>query len=471
MKIEQIYTGCLAQGAYYIENNGEAAIVDPLRDVQAYISRAEKSNAKIKYVLETHFHADFVSGHLDLASQTGATIVYGPTAQPSFDALVATDNQILTLGNATIKVLHTPGHTLESACFLLIDENGKEQALFSGDTLFIGDVGRPDLAQKAANMTQEGLAGLLFDSLRNKIMNLPKDIIVYPGHGAGSACGKMMSKETMDSLGHQLETNYALQASMSKDEFIVAVTNGLTPPPAYFPMNVMMNKLGYDSINNVMNRSMRPLSVSEFEVLTEEPSVLILDTRKAQDFAKGFIPNSINIGIDGSFAPWVGALIPDVKQEIIIIAEPGREEEVITRLTRVGFDYCLGFLNGGIESWIEAQKPLDAIESISVDALTERLNNSKGLILDVRKKSEYDSEHVMNAINAPLDYVNESMLLVQKDKTYFVHCASGYRSMVFVSILKARGYNNLIEVKGGFKAIKESEKFPITEYVCPSTLL
>jgi len=471
MKIEQIYTGCLAQGAYYIENNGEAAIVDPLRDVQAYISRAEKSNAKIKYVLETHFHADFVSGHLDLANQTGATIVYGPTAQPSFDALVATDNQILTLGNATIKVLHTPGHTLESACFLLIDENGIEQALFSGDTLFIGDVGRPDLAQKVANMSQEGLAGLLFDSLRNKIINLPKDIIIYPGHGAGSACGKMMSKETMDTLGHQLETNYALQTSMSKDEFVVAVTNGLVPPPAYFPMNVMMNKLGYDSIENVMNRSMRPLSVSEFEVLTEEPSVLILDTRKAQDFAKGFIPNSINIGIDGSFAPWVGALIPDVKQEIIIVAEPGREEEAITRLTRVGFDYCLGFLNGGIESWILAQKPLSTIESISVDVLTERLNESEGLILDVRKRSEYDSEHVMNAINAPLDYVNESMLLIQKDKTYFVHCASGYRSMVFVSILKARGYNNLIEVAGGFKAIKESEKFLITEYVCPSTLL
>lgn len=471
MKIEQIYTGCLAQGAYYIENNGEAAIVDPLRDVQAYITRAGKSNAKIKYVLETHFHADFVSGHLDLAQHTGATIVYGPTAQPSFDALVATDNQILTLGNATIKVLHTPGHTLESASFLLIDENGKEQALFSGDTLFIGDVGRPDLAQKAANMTQEGLAGLLFDSLRNKIMNLSKDIIVYPGHGAGSACGKMMSKETMDTLGHQLETNYALQTSLSKDEFVVAVTNGLTPPPAYFPMNVMMNKLGYDSIDNVIKRSMRPLSVSEFEVLTEESSVLILDTRKAQDFAKGFIPNSINIGIDGSFAPWVGALIPDVKQEIVIVAESGREEEVITRLTRVGFDFCLGFLNGGIDSWIGAQKPLDVIESITVDALPERLKKSEGLILDVRKKSEYDSEHVLDAINAPLDYVNDSMLLIQKDKTYFVHCASGYRSMVFVSILKARGFNNLIEVAGGFKAIKESKLFPITDYVCPSTLL
>lgn len=471
MIIEQIYTGCLAQGAYYIEDNGEVAIVDPLRDVQSYITRAEKSNAKIKYVLETHFHADFVSGHLDLAKQTGATIVYGPTAQPSFEALVATDNQILKLGNATIKVLHTPGHTLESACFLLIDEKGKEQALFSGDTLFIGDVGRPDLAQKAANMTQEGLAGLLFDSLRNKIMNLPKDVIVYPGHGAGSACGKMMSKETVDTLGHQLEANYALQTNMSKEEFVIAVTNGLTPPPAYFPMNVMMNKMGYDSIDNVMNRSKRALSVSEFEVLTEESSVLILDTRKAQDFAKGFIPNSINIGIDGSFAPWVGALIPDVNQEIVIVTEPGREEEVITRLTRVGFDNCLGFLNGGIASWIASQMPLDTIETVSVNTLSERLKSSEGLILDVRKKSEYDSEHVLDALNAPLDYINESMLLVQKDKTYFVHCASGYRSMIFVSILKARGYNNLIEVAGGFKAIKESEQFPITDYVCPSTLL
>jgi glyoxylase-like metal-dependent hydrolase (beta-lactamase superfamily II)/rhodanese-related sulfurtransferase len=474
MKIEQIYTGCLAQGAYYIESNGEAAIIDPLREVQPYIERAKQANAKIKYVFETHFHADFVSGHVDLSKATGAPIVYGPTTMPlGFDAIVATDNQEFKLGNITIKLLHTPGHTMESSCYLLLDENGKETALFSGDTLFIGDVGRPDLAQKVVeDLTQEKLASHLFDSLRNKIMVLPDDLTVYPAHGAGSACGKNMSKETTDTLGNQKATNYALRADMTKEEFTKEVITGLTAPPAYFPLNVMMNIQGYDNIDQVLERGTQALSPEAFEAAANETGALILDTRHAQEFAKGFIPNSVNIGIDGSFAPWVGAMIPDIKQQILIVAEPGREEEIVTRLARVGYDYSIGYIAGGFKSWADAGKEVDSIRSISADELAEiQANDSSINILDVRKKSEYDSEHILNATSAPLDYINESMMQVDKNKTYYVHCAGGYRSMIFASTLKARGYDNLIDIDGGFKAIKETEKFNVSDYVCPSTLL
>ncbi len=469
MTVEQIYTGCLAQGAYYIESNGEAAVIDPLREVQPYIDRAAKDGAKIKYVFETHFHADFVSGHIDLAKKTGAQIVYGPTAEPNFDALVAEDDQVFQVGDLKIKVLHTPGHTMESSCFLLSDENGKDVGLFSGDTLFIGDVGRPDLAQKAAHMTQEQLAETLYDSLHNKIMPLSDDIIVYPAHGAGSACGKNMSKETTDTLGHQKETNYALQ-DMSKAEFVKQVITGLVAPPKYFPMNVMMNKQGYESIDKVLERGQHAMTPDAFEAAANETGALILDTRDPQVFAKGFIPNSINIGINGGFAPWVGALIPDIKQEILIVAEDGKEEEVVTRLARVGYDNALGFLKGGCEAWKAAGKECDSIQSVTVDELAEAVNNGAA-ILDVRKKSEYDSEHIIDAENVPLDFINDNMAQVDKDKTYYVHCAGGYRSMVFASIMRARGYDNLIDVKGGFKAIKDAGKFNITDYVCPTTML
>lgn len=473
MKIEQIYTGCLAQGAYYIESNGEAAIIDPLREVQPYIEKAERRNATIKYVFETHFHADFVSGHKDLAEKTGAQIVYGPTTMKmGFDAVVAEDGQEFMIGNAKIKVIHTPGHTMESSCFLLYNEEGKPEAIFTGDTLFIGDVGRPDLAQKVIkDLTQDKLAAHLYDSLRNKIMPLPDDLIVYPAHGAGSACGKNMSKETSDTLGNQKKTNYALQ-EMTKEEFIKEVITGLTPPPAYFPQNVMMNIEGYDSIDEVLERGVKPLTPAQFEAAANETGALILDTRDPQTFAKGFVPNSVNIGIDGSFAVWVGAMIPDLKQEILVVADEGREEEIITRLARVGYDYALGYLEGGIENWKKSGHELDQIESISVEELAKRKSEDPDLnILDVRKNSEFLSEHVVEAENAPLDYINDSMLKVDKNKTYYVHCAGGYRSMVFNSILRARGYDNLIDINGGFKAIKESGEFAVTDYVCPTTLL
>jgi hydroxyacylglutathione hydrolase len=471
MKIEQIYTGCLAQGAYYIESNGEAVVIDPLREVEPYIQKAERRKAKIKYVFETHFHADFVSGHLDLSKKTGAPIVYGPNANPDFAAHIAKDNEEFKVGKLTFKVLHTPGHTMESTCYLLKDETGKDIALFSGDTLFIGDVGRPDLAQKAAHMTQEELAATLFDSLRNKIMPLSDDIIVYPAHGAGSACGKNMSKETSDTLGHQKAANYALRADMTKEEFVKEVTTGLLPPPAYFPLNVMLNKQGYESIDEVMKRGNIALTPDAFETAANETGALILDTRDAQTFAKGFIPNSINIGIDGSFAPWVGAMIPDIKQEILIVDEPGREEEVITRLARVGYDYTIGYLQGGIEVWKKAGKEVDEIKSISADDLAEIMKKDKEVnVLDVRKPAEYLSEHVGKAENAPLDFINDSMLKVDKNKTYYVHCAGGYRSMIFASVLKARGFDKLIDVKGGFKEIKETGKIKVTDYVCPTTL-
>ena len=474
MKIEQIYTGCLAQGAYYIESNGEAAIVDPLREVQQYVDMAARNNAKIKYIFETHFHADFVSGHVDLAKLTGAPIVYGPTKMNTgFEALIGTDGQEFKLGDIKIRLVHTPGHTMESSCFVVTDELGNDKAIFTGDTLFIGDVGRPDLAQHViADLTQEKLAGHLFDSLRNKIMPLQDDLIVYPAHGAGSACGKNMSKETSDILGNQKATNYALNPKLTKEEFIKEILTGLTLPPSYFPKNVLMNIQGYDSINEVMQRGSQSLTADNFEMVANETHALILDIRNAEDFAKGFIPNSINIGLKGSFAVWAGTLIPDIKQEILLVAEPGTEKEAITRLARVGYDHTIGFLEGGFESWKKAGKEVDTIPTVTIEqfaAIEEK--DPSILILDVRKKSEFQSEHIINAINAPLDYVNDSMLLVDKSKTYYVHCAGGYRSMVFASILKARGYENLIDVAGGFSAIKNSGKFKVTDYVCPTTLL
>jgi glyoxylase-like metal-dependent hydrolase (beta-lactamase superfamily II)/rhodanese-related sulfurtransferase len=472
MKVEQIYTGCLAQGAYYIESNGEAAVIDPLREVEPYIRRAAESGARIRYVFETHFHADFVSGHLDLSNKTGADIIYGPMARPGFEAVVAEDGQVFELGDVKLKVIHTPGHTMESSCFLLTDKQGKEVGLFSGDTLFIGDVGRPDLAQKVVSeLTQDLLAGHLFDSLRTKIMPLSDDIIVYPAHGAGSACGKNMSKETTDTLGNQKKTNYALRKDMTREEFIREVTDGLVAPPSYFPLNVMMNIKGYESIDKVLERGQHALGPDAFEVAANETGAVVLDTRDAQTFAKGFIPNSINIGIDGQFAPWVGAMIPDIRQEILLVCEDGREEEVITRLARVGYDFTIGYLKGGFKSWQEAGKETDTIESVDAGELASRSKHQTLNILDVRKRSEFLSEHLIGAENAPLDFINDSMSMIDRQKTYYVHCAGGYRSMVFNSILRARGFDNLIDIRGGFKALKESGLFQVSDYVCPSTLL
>ncbi|MDF2193570.1 MBL fold metallo-hydrolase [Paraflavitalea sp. CAU 1676] len=472
MKIEQIYTGCLAQGAYYIQSGKDAAVIDPLREIQPYITKAAANGATIKYIFETHFHADFVSGHIDLAKATGATIVYGPLAAPAFAAHIAKDNEVFKLGDITIKVLHTPGHTMESTCYLLADEDGKDTALFSGDTLFIGDVGRPDLAQKAAHMTQEELASTLFDSLRSKIMPLADDVVVYPAHGAGSACGKNMSKETSDSLGRQKQFNYALRADMTRDEFIKEVTTGLMPPPAYFPQNVKMNREGYENIADVLKHGTQALSVDAFEAAANETGALMLDTRAPEVFAQGFIPNSVNIGIDGNFAPWVGALITDIYQPILIIAEEGRAEEVVTRLARVGYDHSIGYLQGGIDAWRKAGKEVDVIESITAEELGARLAKVPGLpIADVRKESEYFSEHIVGAENMPLDYVNEQVSKLDKNKTTYIHCAGGYRSMIFNSILRARGFDKLVDVKGGFKSIKDSGQFHITDYVCPTTML
>ncbi len=470
MNVEQIYTGCLAQGAYYITSGGEAAIIDPLREVQPYIDKAQRDGVKIKYIFETHFHADFVSGHVDLAKKTGATIVFGPTtATMGYDALIAHDGQIFEIGDVQIRVLHTPGHTMESSCYLLSDEKGRDTAIFTGDTLFIGDVGRPDLAQKvASDLTREKLAGHLFESLRNKIIPLADDIIVYPAHGAGSACGKNMSKETSDTLGNQKKNNYALNLALDREQFIQEVTDGLTEPPNYFPKNVIMNIEGYESINDVMERGNRALSPDAFEEAANSTGAVILDTRNAQEFAKEFVPNAINIGIDGSFAVWVGTLIPDLKQEILIVADQGREEEIITRLARVGYDYSIGYLDGGIDAWKAAGKETDSIQSVSPEELA---NVENANILDVRKSSEYASEHVIGAKNIPLDYINLHLAEVEKEQPTYVHCAGGYRSMAFVSILRARGYHNLIDVKGGFKEMKNSNLFNVSDYVCPTTML
>lgn len=468
MKIEQIYTGCLAQGAYYITSNGEAAIIDPLREVQPYLDRAQKDGVKIKYVFETHFHADFVSGHVDLSKKTGAAIVYGPNANPEFKAIIAKDGEEFKIGNVTIKVLHTPGHTMESTCFLLRDENGKDYALFSGDTLFLGDVGRPDLAQKTASMTQDELAGLLYDSLNSKIMPLADDVIVYPAHGAGSACGKNMMKETVDTLGNQKKVNYALNQP-NKEEFVKAVTEGLLPPPGYFGMNVAMNKKGIESFDTILNNGMRALSVVEFEAAAETTDAIMLDTRDASEFAKGFIPRSINIGINGDFAPWVGALIKEVKQPILLITELGQEEETVTRLSRVGFDNVIGHLKGGFNSWKTAGKDVDTVNRISATQFANEVNVKADTIVDVRRESEYKAEHVEEAYNKPLDQINSWFAEMDPNKPFYIHCAGGYRSMIAASILKSRGHHNFKEIEGGFKAIAEAGVSK-TDYVCPSKL-
>ncbi len=467
MKIEQIYTGCLAQGAYYIVSENEAVIIDPLREIKPYLARAEKDGVTIKYVLETHFHADFVSGHVDLAKASGASIVYGPTAAPNFEAHIATDGEVLTVGKIKIKVLHTPGHTMESSCFLLIDENGKDHSLFSGDTLFIGDVGRPDLAQKAASMTQEQLAAILYHSLRTQVMTLADDVIVYPAHGAGSACGKNMSKETVSTIGEQKQNNYALRANMTEEEFVKEVTDGLATPPAYFPLNVAMNKNGYDNIDVVMERGLKKLSPTEFEVAANETDAVMLDTRSADTFRKGFVPNSVNIGLDGQFAPWVGALIPDVKQQILLIAELGKEEETIMRLARVGYDFVIGYLDGSFDSWKSAGKEVDTIERITAEEFASRVDVAKDIVVDVRRESEYEAEHVENANNIPLDFINDNISSFPKEDHFFIHCAGGYRSMIASSILKARGWDNFTEVEGGFAAISKTDVAKTT-FVCQS---
>ena len=469
MKIEQIYTGCLSQGAYYIESNGEVAIIDPLREVKTYIEKAKIDNAKIKYIFETHFHADFVSGHVTLSKETGAPIVFGPNAETSFDSIIAKNNQVFKLGNITITVLHTPGHTMESSVYLLKDKNGKDHAIFSGDTLFLGDVGRPDLAQKTGSMTAEDLAGFLFDSLRTKIMPLADDVIVYPAHGAGSSCGKKLSKETVGVLGNQKQTNYALRADMTKEEFIKEVTDGLLPPPQYFPLNVKMNKEGYDDFGDVLKRSAQALSPEAFEVAVNETEAIVLDVRHQNDFAKGHIPRSIFIGLDGGFAPWVGALIADVKKPILLVTPVGREEETITRLSRVGFDQTLGYLKGGFNAWKKASKEYDTVSSIPATIFKEAKENGDVVIFDVRKEAEFLSEHVLGANNTPLDYINNHLAKFPDTGSFYVHCAGGYRSMIAASILKSRGIHNLIDIQGGFKAIKEVN-VAVSTYVCPSTL-
>jgi len=469
MIIEQIYTGCLSQGAYYIESNGEAAIIDPLREVGSYINKAKKNKATIKYIFETHFHADFVSGHLTLAKETGATIVYGPLAKTGFDSLIAKDQQEFKIGELTLTVLHTPGHTMESTTYLLSDVSKKDIAIFSGDTLFLGDVGRPDLAQKAADMTQEDLAGILYDSLRKKIMPLADDLLVYPAHGAGSACGKNLSKETVGTLGEQKRTNYALRADMTKAEFIKEVTDGLLPPPQYFPLNVKMNKEGYEDIESVIESGTRPLSPEAFEIAANETGAIILDVRHQDDFAKGHIPQSIFIGIDGGFAPWVGAMIGNVDQAILLVTPEGREEETVTRLARVGFDNTLGYLKGGMNSWKKAAKTIDTVKGIEVANFKSLAEKEQLNIFDVRKPGEYLSEHLIDANNIPLDFLNNHMSEFPTEGHFYLHCAGGYRSMIAASILKSRGIHNLIDVRGGFAAIKKVQ-MKLSDYVCPSTL-
>ncbi|HMI08330.1 MAG TPA: rhodanese-like domain-containing protein, partial [Flavobacterium sp.] len=462
-------TGCIAQAAYYMESNGEAAIFDPLREVQPYIDKAAKDNAKIKYIFETHFHADFVSGHLDLAKKTGGKIVYGPTANPEFDAIIAKDNEEFKVGNYTVKAIHTPGHTLESTCYLLIDGNGNAHGIITGDTLFIGDVGRPDLAQElVGDLTQEKLASYLFDSLRNKIMPLADDLTVYPSHGAGSACGKNMSKETTDSLGNQKKTNYALRADMTREEFIAELLDGLGAPPAYFPQNVMMNIQGYESLDSILEKSFRPLNAREFEALANQSDAIVLDVRHENDYIKQHIPGSIFIGIQGNFAPWVGALIMDVKQPLLLVTPEGREEETITRLSRVGFDHVLGYLEGGIPAWESAGFDTDSVASISPEQFASEFT-AKSIVVDARKPGEYEAEHIENALNIPLDTINNHLQEVPKDGDFYLHCLGGYRSVIMASILKSRGYHNLVNVEKGINGIKNTD-VALTHFVCPSTL-
>ena len=468
MKIEQIYTGCLAQGAYYIESDGEVAIIDPLREIQPYIDKANAENAKIKYVFETHFHADFVSGHVDLANKTGATIVFGPGAETSYEMYSAKDDELFKVGKITIKVLHTPGHTLESSSFLLMDENGNDHALFSGDTLFLGDVGRPDLAIKS-DLTKEDLAAMLYDSLRTKIMTLADDVIVYPAHGAGSACGKNLSKETVGTIGDQKNTNYALRADMTKEEFVKEVLDGMPPPPQYFAKNAMMNKTGYEAFDQVLETGNVPLNPENFEAMANHEEAMVLDVRTQADFVKGHVPNSIFIGLNGQFAPWVGALITDLKQPLILVVPEGLSEEAVTRLSRVGYDNTLGYLEGGIEAWKAAGKEVGTLDAISAETFAKKAISEEINILDVRNNGEYEASHLEDVQHFALDFINQNMNQIDSAKTYHIHCAGGYRSVIAASILKARGFNNLVDVDGGFAAIKETN-LPVTDFVCPSTL-
>ncbi len=462
--VEQMYTGCLAEAAYYIESNGEAAIIDPLREVEPYIQKAKERGTQIKYVFETHFHADFVSGHLDLAKKSGAQIVYGPTAEPNFDAYIAKDGEEFKIGDIVIKVLHTPGHTLESTTYLLLDEERKQRYIFTGDTLFIGDVGRPDLAVKG-NLTEKELAGLLYDSLRNKIMPLPDDVTVYPGHGAGSACGKNIGKETYDTLGNQKKKNWALQ-NISKEQFIKEATTGLLPPPQYFPKNALLNKLGYESIDNIIEREYIPLGVNEFKEKMND-GALVLDTRSPQEFATAHIAGSINIGLDGGpFAVWVGALIEDLKTPILLITPEGREREAIIRLARVGYENCLGYLDGGISAWQNAGEKIADIHQIDAAEFSKRYKAENINVIDVRKPTEYEKSHLEKAKNIPLDFIQKHLNEFSKQNQYYIHCAGGYRSMIACSILKKNGIENIIDVKGGYSAISQQEGLPIVEIAC-----
>ncbi|MCX6294640.1 MAG: MBL fold metallo-hydrolase [Bacteroidetes bacterium] len=451
MYIEQLYTGCLSEAAYYIESDGEAAIIDPLRETDPYIALANKRNAKIKYVFETHFHADFVSGHIDLAKKTGASIVFGPTAQTAYEAVIAKDEEVYAIGKIKIKVLHTPGHTMESSCFLLIDENGNNNAVFTGDTLFVGDVGRPDLAIKS-DLTIDDLAGMLYDSLNSKIKTLADDVIVYPAHGAGSSCGKNLGKETYSTIGIQKKMNYAMQP-MSKQEFIKAVTDGLSAAPSYFAMDAKLNKEGYLSIDEVIRKNAKALSVEEFDSEISK-GALVLDVRTPDEFEKGYVPTAINIGLNGQYALWVGALL-DAKTPLILVTDEGKAEEAVLRLARVGYENVNGYLKGGIDAWKSAEKKLETVESISAKDFVAKINSSSNII-DVRKLGELESGVLENAQHICLSKFQNEMHSLDKNKHYFIHCAGGYRSMMAVSIMKRNGFNKITNVAGGMGKIQET---------------
>jgi len=466
MIIEQIYTGCLSQGAYYIESNGEAAIIDPLREVDQYILKAKKNKASIKYIFETHFHADFVSGHLTLSKKTNAPIIYGPNANTSFESINAKDGQRFNLGEISIEVLHTPGHTMESSCFLLRDKKNTQIALFSGDTVFMGDVGRPDLAQKS-DLSKEDLAGHLYESIHNKILKLDDDVIIYPAHGAGSACGKNMMKITYDSLKSQKKLNYALNSKLTKPEFIEKVLDGLQKPPQYFPENVKLNKEGYEDIDKILSSSKKLLNANKFEEIANENGALVLDVRSKEEYENSHIPRSIFIGLDGGFAPWVGELIIDVKTPILLVCNDSQIEEAVTRLSRVGFDNTLGYIT--IEKWKENGKEIDSINSISAIETVKRLENKSSILIDVRKENEYKSQHVVNAHNYQLSSINNYLPKFEEKNDYYIHCQSGYRSMIACSILKSRGIHNITNVIGGFKNLGLTT-LNLSNKICPSKL-
>ena len=470
MKIEQIYTSCLSQGAYYIESNGEVAIIDPLRETQQYVDKATADNATIKFIFETHIHADFVSGHVDLAKKTGATIVYGPNANTLFDCYNASDNEEFKIGNITLKALHTPGHTLESVTYLLIDEKGKNHAIFTGDTLFLGDVGRPDLAIKS-DLSEKDLAGILFKSLRTKIMNLDDSLFVYPAHGAGSACGKNLSKETIGTLGDQKRSNYALRSDMTKEEFIKELLDGISEAPQYFSKNAKLNQSGYTELDKVLKNGNIPLSLNEFDTTAKTKKALILDVRTQKDYIESHIPGSIFIGLNGSFAPWAGTLISNIKQPLLLVVPEGRSEEAITRLARVGYDNTLGYLNGGINTWVKSGRKYDQLTSISPFEFEKRSKQKTLSVLDVRQEGEYDTMHLKldGLQHLSLDQINHRLDQIDTQKTYYIHCAGGYRSVIAASILKANRFHNVIDIAGGFAAIKKTE-LSLSESICPSTL-